>query len=257
MLISSPTSATSSRGITTSILIDNGLSFRQLDKRVNELGETLDTLKAVFLTHEHGDHVNGVGVLARRLDVPIYTTAETYDALPKAVGRIPRIEHFEAGDTISVDGMTVSSYSVSHDAADPVSYIIRCGGSQLGLASDLGRVSKLVLKRLEGSHALVLESNYCPGMLRRSSYPPAIQQRIRGPQGHLSNEAMNSLLARLLHDELKLVILVHVSQENNTEKLARDMASRVLEGHAAQLVVAQQDAPTPMFEIENGNGSLH
>lgn len=248
MLVSSPS---------TSILIDNGLSFRQLDRRVRELGENLDNLRAVFITHEHGDHVNGVGVLARRMkDIPIYATEDTFSVLPKSVGRIPRVEYFEAGDSVTVDGMTVSSFSVSHDAADPVSYVIRFNGCQLGVASDLGRASNLVLNRLEGSHALVLESNYCPEMLRRSSYPPAIQQRIRGPQGHLSNEAMNSLLARLLHNELKLVVLVHVSQENNTAALARDMASRVLQNHAAELVVAEQDCPTPMFEVRNGNGSL-
>lgn len=240
MLVSSPTA---------SILIDNGLSFRQLKLRAEALGESLEGLRAVFVTHEHSDHVRGLGVLARKLGVPVYITPETFERLPASVGKIPKTQFFESGDALSIDGLTLQSYRVSHDAADPVNYILRCGDCQLGMASDLGQVSNLVRERLHRSHALVLESNYCPTMLQQGPYPPAVRQRIHGSHGHLSNGDMNSLLAGLLHDELQLVVIVHISQENNTEELARSMASKVLGDHPAELVVARQDGPTPMFSL--------
>ena len=231
------------------ILIDDGLSFKQVQRRVAAVGETLEGLKAVFVTHEHRDHVNGIGTLARRLKVPVYATEATYENLPQSVGELPGVEFFESGDAISVDGLELTSYSVCHDAVDPVMFTVECAGVKLGLASDLGRVSALVKTRLADSHALILESNHCPAMLRRGSYPRMLQQRISSSHGHLSNSAMNSLLATLMHDRLQWVVLAHVSQENNSPELAREMASHVLRDHPAGLHVALQDGPTPLFEI--------
>ena len=231
------------------ILIDSGLSYRQLRLRAKSLKVDIDDLSAVFVTHEHGDHVNGIGVLARNQNVPVFMTSDTQENLPASVGRIPRIETFDAGDPITVDGISLRSFSVSHDAADPVSYVVSADGARLGIATDLGKPSLLVRERLKGSHALILESNYCPAMLRKSSYPAAIRQRINGNRGHLSNQDMNSLLSGLLHSDLQLVIAVHVSQENNSEERARMMALQVLKDHPAELVIAQQETPTPLFTI--------
>lgn len=231
------------------ILIDDGLSLRKLEARASSLGETLDDLAAVFITHEHGDHVNGAGVLARKRGLPVYMTHGTLENLPPSVGDIPDIRAFESGDVLEIADMSISSFSVTHDANDPVSYTIRSGDCQLGIASDLGKVSHLVRTKLAGSHALVLESNYCPEMLRKSSYPAAIRQRIKSSYGHLSNQDMNSLLSSLMHDELRLVVAVHVSQENNTEKKALDFARKTLGRHKAKLFIAQQDEPTPVFDI--------
>ena len=164
---------------------------------------------------------------------------------------------FESGDTLSVGAMTLTSFRVDHDAADPVSYVVRSGGCQLGIATDLGKATHLVRQRLQGSNALVLESNYCPEMLRHSPYPAAVVQRIGSPQGHLSNPDMNSFLADLLHDELHLVVAVHISQENNTVEKAREMAARVLGSHRARLHIADQDAPSPMFEVTAAASAQH
>lgn len=240
ILVASPTSK---------ILIDNGLSFRQLEKRAAAVGESVDDVDAVFITHEHGDHVKGVGIFARKMNVPVYLTPSTFHSLPKSVGDLPGVNLFEAGEDVQVNGFTLKSFSVSHDAADPVSYVVRYGDYQLGLATDLGHVSNLVRQRLQGSHALILESNYCPKMLQQSSYPLAIRQRIRSNYGHLSNSDMNSLLSDLLHDDLQVVVVVHVSQENNTEELVHRMASGVLKSHDAELVIASQDAPTPVYQL--------
>lgn len=233
----------------TKILIDNGLSLRQLVLRTEAIGESLDGLAGVFVTHEHGDHVNGLGVLARKLDVPVYMSKGTQACLPKTVGELPRRVLFDPGDALSVGDIELKTFQINHDAADPVSYVVRSGGAQLGVATDLGKATNVVRHALKGSHALVLESNYCPTMLRDSSYPATIRERIRSSVGHLSNPDMNSLLAHLLHDALRLVVLVHISQENNREDLAKSLAARVLKGHPASLVVAQQDSPMAMVEL--------
>lgn len=238
------------RGARDKLLIDNGLSLRQLQLRLSALGESLDGLSGVVVTHEHGDHVNGIGTLARRFKVPVYLTAETAARLPEKLGPIPDQIHFEAGDSFCVGEFELQSFSVEHDAADPVSFVVARDGCRLGMATDLGHVTGLVRERLSGAHALVLESNYCPEMIERSSYPIEIVQRIKSKRGHLSNHDMNRLLKGLLHDELQLVVAIHVSQENNTEAKARAMAMNVMRDHPARLFVAAQNEPTPLFRIE-------
>ena len=231
------------------ILIDNGLSFKQLSLRANQVGIALDSLDAIVVTHEHGDHVLGIGVLTRKIKVPVYMTKGTFANLPTSLGHLGDIEFFEAGDTLHIKDLEVISFSVTHDAADPVGFVVRSGGAQFGLATDLGHVSELVKRRLAGSHALVIESNYCPEMLRKGDYPPKIQQRIRGRHGHLSNEEMCSLLHSLLHDTLQHVILVHISENNNTPALVEQRVRGVLKTHPAAMFLATQDTPTPLFRV--------
>ena len=232
------------------ILIDNGFSLKQLQARLAAIGETVDRLAAVVVTHEHRDHVNGIGVLARKTGVPVYLTRDTDSNMPD-LGAIPNKVYFESGDVLRILDFQLASFRVAHDAVDPVSFTVWREGCQLGLATDLGHATNLVRERLRGSHALILESNYCPDMLRRSSYPPAIVQRIRGRHGHLSNQDMNSLLKSLLHTDLQWVVAVHVSRENNSTEKVEDMAKRVLKRHSARLHVAAQDAPTPLMRIES------
>jgi phosphoribosyl 1,2-cyclic phosphodiesterase len=145
--------------------------------------------------------------------------------------------------------MTLHSFNIAHDAVDPVSFTISSGAAKVGLATDLGKANDVVKTRLAGSNALILESNYCPEMLMNSSYPPQIRQRIRSNKGHLSNQDMASLLHHLLHDALRTVVLVHISENNNAPELVRRMAEGVLRGHGATLHVAEQDAPTPLIEV--------
>ncbi len=234
---------------TSKVLIDAGLSLRRMNERAAQLGLSLEGLDAILVTHEHSDHVQSLGTAARRLGVPVFMTRGTFEKLPANVGQIPRVECFEAGDPLEVGNLNIESFSVSHDAADPVSYVLRSGGVKLGMAADLGHVSQLVLSRLTHSNALLLESNYCPHRLTHGPYPPQVQQRIRGRQGHLSNGDMSDLLTNLRHDALRLVVLVHVSQENNTHDLALAAARGVLGETGAEIHVARQDEPTRLFEI--------
>jgi phosphoribosyl 1,2-cyclic phosphodiesterase len=242
---------------TGKLLIDNGLSYKQLSLRAQEIGESLDDLDGVLITHEHGDHVNGLGVLSRNRPVPIFLTRATYDHLPSKVGQLRNVTFFESGDAFSVGAFNVTTFRIAHDAADPVSFVIEHNGCRMGLATDMGSVSNLVRQRLRDCHALILESNYCHDMIRNSPYPPQIIQRIRGNHGHLSNVDMNRLLADLLHDDLRLVVAVHVSQENNTEEKVEHMARTVLKNHPASFCIADQDRPSPMMEIlQHGRGPV-
>lgn len=241
--------ATLIRVAETGILIDNGLSYKELCRRADVAGVSLEGLRALFITHEHGDHVKGAGILARKTGVPVYLTEGTFASLSPSVGEFPQAVRFEAGEAFEIGGLTVGSFSVSHDAADPVSYTVRCGSAQVGLATDLGHVSHLVRTRLRGSTALIVESNYCPEMLRMGHYPAQVQQRIRSRNGHLSNQDMTSLLDGLVHDQLRTVVLVHISEHNNTPALAHGFAARVLERHGATLHVAAPDEPSPIFEV--------
>jgi len=231
------------------VLVDAGLAFKTLCGRADSVGEGTDDIDAVFITHEHIDHVQCLGTLSRKLGVPAYMTEATYRNLPQKVGALPKVEIIEAGDKVTLGDMEVTSFSVSHDAADPVSYSIQSNGAKLGFATDLGHCCSLVRARLAGSNALVVESNYCPERLRLGIYPARIQQRIRGRQGHLSNQDASSLVRSLLHSALRTVVLVHISENNNSPDLVRQMAEGALRGHAADLYIAQRDEPTPFFEV--------
>jgi len=234
---------------TGKLLIDNGLSYKQLAKRAALIGESLEDLRAVLVTHEHGDHVNGLGVLSRKCQVPIYITRATFENLPKNIGALESLNFFDSGDTFSIDSFSINTFRIAHDAADPVSFVIEHNGCRMGLATDLGSVSNLVRQRLKDCHALILESNYCHDMIRNSPYPPQIIQRIRSNHGHLSNVDMNKLLAELLHDDLRLVVAMHVSKENNTEEKVEYMARNVLKNHPASFFIADQENPSPMINI--------
>ncbi len=234
---------------TTKVLVDCGLSYRQLRLRSAEVGETIDDLAGVLVTHEHSDHVNGLGVLTRRQQTPVYMTRGTYQHLPKSLGLLAGVECFEPGDTVTIGDIEAASFSVAHDAADPVSYVLRSNGTILGIAADLGHATALVRQRLSGAHGLILESNYCPDMLRQSSYPFQVQQRINSSSGHLSNRDMSSLLAHVAHDHLQQVVLIHISEENNTHDLAKRMAVQALGVRAVPVNVAPQDRPTELFKV--------
>jgi len=235
----------------TKILVDCGLSYRQLRLRSAEVGESIEDLDGVLVTHEHSDHVNGIGVLTRKQKTPVFMTRGTYHNLPKNLGLLEGIECFEPGETVSIGDIEAASFSVAHDAADPVSYVLRSNGTKLGIAADLGHATALVKQRLTGAHGLILESNYCPDMLRDSSYPFQVQQRINSSSGHLSNRDMSSLLAHVAHDELQQVVLIHISDENNTHDLAKNMAVQALGVRTVPVNVAPQDRPTKLFEVSS------
>lgn len=233
----------------SAVLVDCGLSAKQTLLRLELRGLSPHKIKAILITHEHGDHLRGVRVLAKRLRIPALATERTWAAGRDTRGT--RHQAIKAGEEFQVDGLSIHPFTISHDAADPVGMVISAGTSRLGLATDLGVVTKLVKARLAGCQGLILEHNHDLDMLARGPYPHWLKQRVRSRDGHLSNEQGAQLLAELHHQQLQQVLLAHLSETNNSPELARQAAARVLSelDSSAKLSVAQQSQPSEVFEI--------
>ena len=219
------------------ILVDAGLSWRELKARASRGGFSLAHLKAVVLTHEHADHVRGLETLARR-GIPVFATGGTLRALGlEGTAVVPGME---------LAGLRIFPFPVSHDAAEPVGYRFECNGLRLGLATDLGQVTPEVMRHLHGCQTVVLEANHDLGMLLAGPYPWPLKTRIMGPYGHLANDAAGQAL-RTLQGQARAVLLAHLSQENNTPALALETVALALDGWKGRLYLAYPDRPSAVL----------
>lgn len=232
------------------LLIDCGISCRQVFLRMQAVGLKPSSLEAIVLTHEHTDHTRGVRVLSQKLGgLPVWATPGTQAAcdLDGPVRFVP----FAAGERFHAAGLEITPFSIPHDAADPVGLVAANHSARLGVATDLGKPTALVKNRLADCDALVLESNHDPAMLAAGPYPPWLKQRVASRHGHLSNQQGAELLAELHHHELRQVVLAHLSETNNTPALAHAGAADCLgrRGSSAGLAVAAQHRPGEVMEI--------
>ena len=228
----------------TTILIDAGLTCKELTRRLAAVGSTPDSISAVIVTHEHQDHARGVGVISRRHGIPIFMNAATLEGANPFIGEAPTIRTFATGDVLTVGDLTIRTYPVPHDAADPVGLTIENCSARVGIALDMGYPTRLVKERLRGSNALVLEFNHDPDMLRQCDRPWEIKQRIMSKTGHMSNQAALEFLCDLVHDDLKAVILAHISQEANCGITLRSLVEDRLKEigrHDIQIILGSQD----------------
>ena len=235
----------------TAILLDAGFSAREIERRADSAGLDLTRVAGIALTHEHGDHTCGAPRLARRLGVPVLTAPGTWDRLAPAMGRIA-YHPIGLRAVVELGPFRVEACPTSHDAADPVALAVRTGdGAGVGVAYDLGRPTAAVRYLLQNLTALVLEANHDEIRLRTSSYPPAVQRRIAGSGGHLSNRAAAELLSELHHPGLSVVVLAHLSQRCNSADDARAMVGPALRrlGFGGALHVAEQDVPLPPIDV--------
>lgn len=206
------------------ILIDAGISNKRIEQGLNDIGVKGSELDGVFITHEHSDHVKGLGVLARKHGVPIYATKETLKEIGemKYLGEYPE-ELFRPilpDAEVQVGDMEIKPFRIDHDAANPVAYRIRSGRKTAAVATDMGHFDQYIIEHLQGLDALLLESNHDVRMLETGPYPYYLKQRILGDFGHLSNDNAGRLLNYILHDNMKHILLGHLSKENNFEELA-------------------------------------
>src|SRR5207245_2058615 len=205
------------------ILVDGGLSARQLVLRLEHCGVTPDQLDGVLLTHEHGDHVCGLEVLCRKFDVPIYCNALTAEAV-RCDGSFERYRNwriFSTGSEFSVCDVTVQTFPVPHDAVDPLGFAFHAGSSGLGFITDLGYVTKMIVERLRHVQTLVIETNHDEKLLQNDSHRPwPVKQRIQSRHGHLSNTAAASVIEQLLPGKIERIVLGHLSRDCNTPALA-------------------------------------
>lgn len=208
----------------THIMVDAGVSGKKMESGMNEIDLSLKDMNGILITHEHSDHVKGLGVVARKYGIPIYATAGTIEAIQgmKQLGQIPKelFHEIKADKDFKINDILVRPFEISHDAAEPVGYRFEKGDKSIGIATDLGEYSDYTIDKLQGLDVLLLEANHDVHMLQVGAYPYYLKQRILGKRGHLSNETSGQLLSRLLHDGLKAVLLGHLSKENNYEELA-------------------------------------
>ncbi len=232
------------------VLIDAGLSEKKLSQRMAHIGRSLNKLDAVFATHEHSDHIRGMGPLLRKHQLPLYTTEGTYDRAQHCLGKLPGFFRIRAGQPVDFDGLVVEPYATPHDAEESVAFVIHYRGLRLGLATDLGKVTAAVAGKLQKLDALLIESNHDVEMLDAGPYPWVTKKRIRSDVGHLSNEACGEMLATVKHSGLRLVVLMHMSETNNHPELARITARQALgRDDATEMIVAEQNHPTPLIAV--------
>lgn len=244
----------------THILIDAGLSRKRIVQGLDEVGLSLKDLDAILVTHEHVDHISGIGVIERSVDVPIYATRGTLNGISmnRSLGvfdwdvfcEIIPDRPFEIGD------ISIEPLHIYHDAADPVCFRLENDGKSFALVTDLGEYDDYLLSHLKGLDGILLEANHDVRMLEVGPYPYPLKQRILGRYGHLSNESSGRLLAEVLHDNIKYIMLGHLSRENNTRDLARlaveteiDTADNIYSGRDFEIHVAYRDMPSALAEI--------
>ncbi len=234
------------------LIVDQGFSYRELSARMEIRGLDPGRIKGILVTHEHTDHIAGVGVTARKLKVPVYATSGTFAAKRDIFNGTETLVAIEGGAVLSIAGMEVLPFTVSHDANEPVQYCVTAGKRKLSVATDLGFVSTLVEHNLGDSDLLVIESNHDVEMLKRGPYPWELKQRIMGRTGHLSNRNAAELLFNLCQRKSVRAVLAHLSEENNLPELAerevRDLFERY-DKRLSPLTIALQQEPTPIIEV--------
>jgi phosphoribosyl 1,2-cyclic phosphodiesterase len=234
-----------------SLLIDAGFSGRELDERLSTLGYSLKEIGAVLITHDHGDHINGAGVVARNAGATVFTHKKTEKKLRRRLGKRVEFEFIEANDSFELGGMKITPFETPHDAIRSVGYIIESDGYKIGYATDVGHPSETVIHSLKQCDTLVLESNHDSSMLATGPYPPVLKERVGGDEGHLSNDETAEILREVVHEGLERVILVHLSEENNEKEIVLETASEVLNSYSTEIVVSSQYSPTELFTLTN------
>ena len=203
---------------TTRVLVDCGFSARELQARLERAGASLDAIDAVFVTHEHGDHVGCAATLARRHGIAVWMSRGTHAAI--GTPDLPGLHFAHDGEAITVGDLLLQPYTVPHDAREPLQLACSDGAVRLGILTDAGSPTPHLLRQLAACDALLLECNHDRDMLAASSYPAALKARIAGRHGHLANDTAAEILAACLHGALRHVVAAHLSESNNTPALA-------------------------------------
>jgi phosphoribosyl 1,2-cyclic phosphodiesterase len=236
---------------TDAVLIDAGISCRETEKRMKRLGLPMEKVKAIFVSHEHGDHISGVAVLAKKYALPVYITAQTFRN-----GRILMKQQetlsFTAHQAISIGALNITAFPKFHDASDPHSFLVSCGSVNVGVFTDLGVCCDQLIAHFKQCHAAFLEANYDVEMLANGSYPYHLKKRISGGEGHLSNAEALRLFLEHRPAYMSHLLLAHLSKNNNDPKLVEDLFNR----HAGntKIVIAGRYQETEVYHITN-NGS--
>ena len=229
------------------ILVDAGISCREIEKRMRQLNLSMQKLKAVFISHEHSDHIKGLKVLSKKYQLPVYITAPT---LQNCFLQIENhlVNNFCASETITIGSLNINAFSKHHDACDPYSFTISCGEINVGVFTDLGICCENLIKHFKQCHAAFLEANYDDEMLEKGGYPYHLKKRIRGGKGHLSNHQALQLFMEHRPPFLSHLILSHLSKNNNCPKLVHELFNKHANG--VEMIVASRDEATEVYCLD-------
>lgn len=241
-------------------LVDAGISRKRIEEGLHNISVDPASLDGVFITHEHADHIQGLGVFLRKYPIPVYATEGTIRQIlkTKSLGKIDDtlFQNIQTEQPLKIGDMQVLPVPVSHDAAQPAAYRFDCGEKALAVLTDLGVYDEHTVEMMQGLSGILVEANHDVRMLQAGSYPYFLKQRILGEQGHLSNEMSGQLLCRLIHDKMQMILLGHLSHENNLAELAfetvrQEIAAAAEEAGTKQIriEVADRAQPTPLFQF--------
>ncbi len=235
------------------ILVDAGFSLRQIRLRLASIGRAPENLSAILVTHEHTDHICGLAGLADKLHVPIYCNRDTRDEIERILALKAEFNLFTTGASFEIGDVTVETFSIPHDAQDPVGYLLRTPSANIGFATDLGHFTRLVGERVRQAHALILESNHDVKMLQDCPRRPwSLKQRILGRHGHLSNDACADAVEDIMTSNLRHLYLGHLSRECNKPELAHRVVNERLQRLGAthtRLELTSQSVPSPTLDL--------
>ncbi len=234
----------------TRVLIDCGVTLRALTQRLADRHVSIDDLDAVFVTHEHSDHVGCLASLMQRHRVPVWTSLGTWHGSASRVGSVtPPAAFARSGEPIDIGALRLMPFAVPHDANEPLQIVATDGNRRLGIATDLGEPNDDVIEALRQSHTLLLEANHDERMLADGPYPYFLRRRIGGARGHLANSQAAAILRACRHDQLQRVVAAHLSQHNNTPALAAASFAAILDCPPDAIAVADPKLGTPWFDV--------
>lgn len=244
------------QGDNTNILVDAGVSGKKILEALKSLEIDINSINAILVTHEHIDHVRSIGLLSQKYNIPVYATEKTWEAIPNQRDKINSLNRktFKISEKFEIGNLNICGFSIPHDAIDPCGFNIYYNSEKISIATDLGHINNDVIKNLENSSFVVLESNYDLETLRCSPYPYYLKQRISGPNGHLSNTTAGKTISHLIKYGLKNVMLAHLSKENNFPELAyetvlEEMNLNNYEKDCINLFVATRLGPTKLINV--------
>ncbi|MCI8444502.1 MAG: MBL fold metallo-hydrolase [Clostridia bacterium] len=240
----------------TKLLVDAGVSCKKIVTALNDIAIDPSSIDGILVTHEHTDHVQSLGTLSKKFDLPVFVNQETLDAMPKQRDKIAEknIKTFKVSDKFEIGDLTIHPFSIPHDAANPCGFNLYKDDKKISIATDIGHMTKDILKNLEESLFIMLEANYDPEVLRCSSYPFSLKSRIAGPTGHLPNEMAGKTICHLLKSGLKNAMLGHLSKESNFPELAyQTVLDELIANHYDEnnlsLNVASREVPSKLIKL--------
>lgn len=241
----------------TKLLIDVGVSGKTVEKSFQDIGYKAEDVDGILITHEHIDHIRGVGILSRKHNIPIYANKSTWEAMKSVIGEIKdnNIKYFNTNESFEIGDIGIKAFDIPHDAKEPVGYSFYIDKKKVTTATDIGHINEKLIDNLKNSDILLLESNHDIEMVKASRYPYFLKQRILGDNGHLSNDNAGKLLCKLINHGVNKVILGHLSKENNFPELCYRSVANILEsdnikiGKDIKMEVALRNSHSTMYAV--------